>query len=225
MAVDYFLRQEDLVNNPTARIPVCLCLDTSGSMEGSPIRELSAGVEQFYEAIRSDDIAKYSAEICIVTFGDRAMLLEDFASIERQAAPQLNAVGGTPMGEAVNKALDCLERRKQEYKDKGVDYYQPWLVLMTDGQPNGDSQILREAIEKTVDLVNSKKLVIFPIGIGSGADMKVLGEFSPLRSPIRLQGLKFSEFFVWLGKSVSTVSQSVPGDKISLESPKGWAEL
>ena len=25
------LRMQDLVNNPTARVPVCLCLDTSGS--------------------------------------------------------------------------------------------------------------------------------------------------------------------------------------------------
>ena len=26
------LRIEDLVNNPTPRVPICLCLDTSGSM-------------------------------------------------------------------------------------------------------------------------------------------------------------------------------------------------
>ena len=31
------LRKEDLVNNPTTRVPVCLCLDTSGSMDGDPI--------------------------------------------------------------------------------------------------------------------------------------------------------------------------------------------
>ena len=27
------LRVEDLVNNPTPRVPICLCLDTSGSMD------------------------------------------------------------------------------------------------------------------------------------------------------------------------------------------------
>ena len=26
------VRIEDLVNNPTPRVPICLCLDTSGSM-------------------------------------------------------------------------------------------------------------------------------------------------------------------------------------------------
>ena len=57
------LRLEDLVNNPTARVPVCLCLDTSGSMQGDPIRELNGGVRFFYDAIRDDETALYAAEI------------------------------------------------------------------------------------------------------------------------------------------------------------------
>ena len=63
------LRIEDLVNNPTARVPVCLCLDVSGSMDGEPIRELNDGVRMFYDAIREDETALYAAEVCIITFG------------------------------------------------------------------------------------------------------------------------------------------------------------
>ena len=55
------VRLEDLINNPTARVPVCLCLDTSGSMDGQPINELNEGVRLFYEAIREDETALYSA--------------------------------------------------------------------------------------------------------------------------------------------------------------------
>ena len=32
MKDNYLIRLEDLVNNPTPRVPICLCLDTSGSM-------------------------------------------------------------------------------------------------------------------------------------------------------------------------------------------------
>ena len=222
------VRLEDLVNNPTARVPVCLCLDTSGSMDGTPINELNEGVKLFYDAIREDETALYSAEISIVTFGGEALLIEDFANINRQpVAPILGANGMTPMGEAVNLALDCLEKRKQEYKDKGVDYYQPWLVLMTDGAPNGSSSKLSTAIQRTVELVNDRKLTVFPIGIGKDADMNVLQQFSPTRNPLRLQGLKFKEFFAWLSKSVSKTSQSTPGEKVQLdvEGIKGWGEL
>ena len=229
MDKDLLLRLEDLVNNPTARVPVCLCLDTSASMSGEPIDELNMGVNMFYEAIKEDETALYSAEISIVTFGgDDAECISDFAGLELQPdAPILSAKGMTPMGEAVNMALDLLERRKQEYKDKGVDYYQPWLVLMTDGAPNGNKSELSRAIERTVEAVNQKKLTVFPIGIGDDADMAVLKEFSPRRAPLKLQGLKFREFFAWLSKSVSKTSQSTPGEHIELdlEGIKGWGEL
>lgn len=253
---DNLLRLEDLVNNPTARVPVCLCLDTSGSMgrivggdvkdtgrtefrDGqmwnivtggiSAIDELTDGVRVFYDAIREDEVAMYSAEICIITFsGNSPKLIEDFANIERQPSiPQLVADGETPMGEAVNMALDCLEIRKQEYKDKGVDYFQPWLVLMTDGVPNGSPHELERAISRTQEMVNTKKLTIFPIGIGDEADMTVLAKFSTKRSPLKLKGANFKEFFQWLSQSVSKTSQSMPGENISLDVDgiKGWAEL
>lgn len=227
MSNDMF-RKEDLVNNPTTRVPVCLCLDTSGSMSGEPIEELKAGVKLFYDAIRDDEIALYSAEISIVTFGGFAHCVEDFSSLERQTdMPSLVANGGTPMGEAVNLALDLLERRKQEYRDQGVDYYQPWLVLMTDGEPNGDQSELDRAVKRTSDAIRQRKLTVFPIGIGQNADMRTLASFSPNRSPLRLQGLKFQEFFQWLSQSVSRTSQSIPGESVPLdyEGIKGWAEL
>lgn len=222
------VRIEDLVNNPTARVPVCLCLDTSGSMNGKPIEELNEGVRLFYDAIREDETALYSAEISIITFGETAQCIADFSGLEIQPEPPiLTASGMTPMGEAVNMGLDLLERRKEEYKERGVDYYQPWLVLMTDGVPNGDPSLLDKAISKTVELVNKKKLTVFPIGIGCDADMEILGKFSPKRPPLRLQGLKFREFFAWLSQSVSKTSQSTPGEnvKLDLEGIKGWGEL
>lgn len=222
------VRSEDLVTNPTARVPICLCLDTSGSMDGKPINELNEGVRLFYEAIKEDETALYSAEISIVTFGGKAECITDFASLElKPNAPRLTANSITPMGEAVNMALDLLEHRKEEYKDRGVDYYQPWLVLMTDGEPNGDKSELLRAINRTVDLVKNKKLTVFPIGIGVYADMNVLSQFSPKRPPLKLQELKFREFFEWLSKSVSKTSQSTPGEsiKLDIEGIKGWGEL
>lgn len=222
------IRIEDLVNNPTARIPICLCLDVSSSMGGAPISELNEGVRIFYDAIRNDEMAVHSAEICIVTFGDKVECLADFASLEIQKqCPTLHASGYTPMGEAMNLGLDLLEKRKGEYKSRGVDYYQPWIVLMTDGGPNGDANELQRAISRTVELVSAKKLTIFPIGIGDYADMSVLAQFSPNRSPLKLKGLCFNKFFEWLSQSVSIVSASMPGEavKLDIDGIKGWGDL
>lgn len=255
------LRNDDLYENPTPRVPICLCLDVSGSMdriiggetvstgrrefhdgqwwtivEGgiTALQELKNGVNLFYDNLFADDVARYAAEICVVTFGGNAPeLVIDFANLDRQEdewrqkISNLTAGGETPMGEAVNLALDCLETRKNEYKVAGVDYYQPWLVLMTDGEPNGDAEQFYRAVSRTAELDSARKLTIFPIAIGDEADMDCLAKFSPRRTPLKLKNMNFKGFFEWLSASVSRTSQSMPGDKIKLdfEGLKGWAEL
>jgi len=205
------LGPDDLVENPTPRVPVSLCIDTSSSMTGDKIRELVRGVNAFYDAVEGDDDARDAAEISIVEFNSGTSLIQDFASVDRlQRIGTLSPVGLTAMGEGVNLALDTLEDRKAKYSGNGVLYYQPWLVLMTDGT-----------------MVTAKKLTVFPIGIGADADMTALARFSPNRRPLRLKGLNFKEFFEWLSRSVSRVSRSTPGDAVKLDPTglDGWAEL
>lgn len=221
---DLVIREQELIDNPTARVPICLVLDTSGSMSGDKINELNEGIRLFYDAILNDNFAKYSAEIAIVTFGGNVRKILDFSSIEKQDVPILTAYGNTPMEEAVNLALDLLEQRKKEYSNAGVDYYQPWMVLMTDGCPD---VVPSRSAQRTRELIENRKLTIFPIGIGPDADLNTLRMFSPKRDPLRLKGLRFKDFFEWLSKSVSRVSQSIPGERIELdiEGIKGWGEL
>lgn len=222
---------DDLVDNPTMRVPVCLCLDTSGSMEirhgnQSRIDALNEGIKLFYEAVREDEVANYSVEIAIVKFSSGAELISDFSLAENGNPDRLDAYGTTCLGEGVNLALDLLEARKEKYKNAGVDYYQPWLVLMTDGEPNGDEDELQRAMERSYSLSKSKKLSVFPILIGDKVGEEVLQGFSP-RPPMHLNGIRFKEFFEWLSKSVSVVSRSTPGEKIVLvpDEMKNWATL
>ena len=221
--------ENELITNPTPRVPVCLCLDTSGSMSGAPINELNAGVRLFYEAVRADDMACASADICIVSFGcDGVKTIQKFSGLRKVSVPPTLSAGGmTPMGEAVNLGLDLLEARKDAYKKAGVDYYQPWLVMMSDGMPNGDAREFERARLRIIDMCNNRKLTIFSIGIGMDADMKALQSLSPKRSTLRLKGLKFREFFSWLSQSVSRVSVSQPGETVKLDTEgiNDWATL
>ncbi len=218
MSTEY---DNELADNPTKRVPVCLCLDISSSMDGEPIRQLNEGVKLFYEAINDDEMAKQAADVCIVTFGGTANCVQDFQSIADEIAPQFSSGGGTPMGEAVNMAMDLLDDRKKEYQDNGTEYFQPWLVLITDGEPT-DS--FTQAAQRTSDLANNKKLTIFPIGV-DGCNLNTLEKFSPKRKPIMLKGLNFKEFFQWLSQSVAITSHSKPGEAINLPDNSGWGEL
>jgi uncharacterized protein YegL len=54
------------------------------------------------------------------------------------------------------------------------------------------------------------------------ANMPKLGELAPPnRPPVKLDGLRFRDLFVWLSKSMRTVSTSVIGENVALQ-PPGW---
>lgn len=217
------IKLKDLADNPTTRVPICILLDTSGSMQGMPIKELNEGVKMFIDELKDDIQTLYSADLSILTFGGNVDTIKDFGPLEDYEISDLSADGLTPMGEAVEKALDLLADRKNQYKDQMIEYYQPWLVLMTDGVPTDNYSL---ASSKIQTLVNSKKLVVFPVAIGDEVDMNILKSFSPNKDPLRLKGLKFKPFFQWLSASVSQLSQSMPGEKVKID-VKGiasWAE-
>ena len=195
------LDDSELANNPNTRIPICIALNTSGSMDGKKIDELNRGVNIFLKTIFEDEITRYSADIAILTFGGTVEKVLDFGAVEDIKLPKFLAHGGTPMGEAVLEALDMLEDRKKQYQKNAVTYWQPWLVLMTDGAATDGEHALPNkvamAAEKTCDLVKNKKLTLFSIIIEPGTPdelEKFCGKLAPL------DGVKFEEFFVWLRK-------------------------
>lgn len=212
----------DLIENPTPRCPCMLVLDVSKSMEGIKIANLNEGVRQFLTEVCEDEFAVHSVELGVITFGSTVTTATEFGSPSEVEWEDLKAHGTTPMGKAVDKAIHALDTRKQEYAENGVSYYQPWLVLMTDGLPTDDYP---RTAAKLRSLANDKKIIVFGVGIGENCNMNILSEFCPdNRPPARLDGLKFKEFFAWLSQSMSRVSQSTPGTQVNLENPPllGW---
>lgn len=212
----------ELKNNPTTRVPIVLCLDTSGSMSernrngARKIDELTNGIRMFYESVKADDLAAYAADVAIVTFADRAEIRQRFANVSGLiSAPALKPQGVTAMGEGVNLALDLIEDRKEAYKSTGISYYQPWLVFMTDGYPYKGSQAeLERAFMRCSSLVNKGRLTVIPVGIGERADMATVSKFSTRVPAQKLNDMKFADFFVWLSNSIVKVSQEQPCDDV-----------
>ncbi len=253
------LRQESLISNPDARVPICIVVDASYSMgkivegkttdtgqreekdgvtwsivetEGEVVTvmdKLNEGVRQFYQELLDDPIAKNAAEVALVAFAGSAEIIEDFGPIDSSMTNEDRSIAytnddSTSLGKGVDLALQLLEDRKNDYKNAGVEYYQPWLVVLTDGTPTDDTHI--NISPKITELINNKRITVFPIGI-DGADLDALKYISPNRPPIKLKGCNFKELFSWLSKSVSTVSQSVPGDTIPLDKDgiDAWGSL
>jgi uncharacterized protein YegL len=220
--------------NPDPRIACVLLLDTSGSMNGEPIDQLNQGFRLFCDEIRDDELAKKRAEITVITFGGTARIEIPFTEGRDLEPKALEAGGSTPMGAALNLALGQLAEQKQAYKEAGLEYYRPWLFVLTDGEPT-DREIFAAAAERVRQAEANRGVSVFGIGIGKAANMGRLGELSAQRAPLRLDGLSFREFFSWLsaslgaasassafGSSDTGVAQAEAADQIPLP-PAGWA--
>lgn len=206
-------------DNPDPRCPCVLVLDRSGSMTGQPIAELNAGLQQFRSELMGDELAARRVEIAVVPFGPLARGSSFHPPAEFQPQP-LSAVGDTPTGAALEYAVELIAQQKAKYKQNGVPYYRPWIILITDGQPTDNWSNAARLIR---DGEGQKAFSFFAIGV-SGADMNVLRQLS-VREPLRLQGLAFREFFLWLSASLSSVSKSTVGDAVALPPPAGWASV
>ena len=217
----------EFADNADPRIPIVLVLDCSDSMmekrEGetrSPFEALNGGLDTLWAALHGDDLAKRRAEVSFITFGSDVSEPTEFATVDNMVLPALQPMGVTSLGSALTVALDAIEDRKATYKAKGIQYYRPILMAISDGLPT-DS--VSEASERLKAAVEQKKLTFMPIAV-EGADVDVMTDLSG-KAALKLQGMKFDELFQWLSASAAAVSASQPGDAVKAPALDGWAEL
>lgn len=246
--------QEAFVNG-RVRIPVSLCIDVSDSMneivegevhdtgrretkdgrvwrivEGGTTRmqKLIEALAEFKGMLMKDNVAKESVDLCIVTFSDYAQVVMDFTPINAVEMPKsFNVSGGTDLGSGLQLALKELNDRKALYKSEGVEYYQPIMVVMSDGEANGNQELLNEMCLEIHKQEESKRLSTFPIVLDDKSARASLDKISH-RHALGLKSEEFSAFFQWLSQSIDSVSSSTPGETVKLPQPDfaaDWVEL
>ena len=188
-------------------------------MSGQPISELNNAIMSFKDDLISDHLAMKRVEVAVITFGP-VKIENEFHTAPNFYPNKFEANNDTPMGEAIIKGINMLDKRKREYKENGIPFYRPWIFLITDGAPT-------DAWDNAAMMINEgekhKSFAFFAVGV-QNANMSILKEIS-LREPLKLQGLKFRELFLWLSNSMKSVSRSSPEDQLFLPPPSGWAEL
>jgi len=144
--------KNDLVSNTSKRLPVVLCLDVSPSMgTNKRIENLNNAIKLFYEELRKDPKVLNSVEVAIVTFSTNVEENTDFERLDILQNKTFSPVkeGGTNLSLAILASIKKIETRLTEFEKQDIDNYLPFLILVTDGNPdqNDNKDNLEDAIQ------------------------------------------------------------------------------
>jgi uncharacterized protein YegL len=192
-----FAASAEFADSTEARSPGVLLLDTSESMAGGPLAAVARGLCALREELLRSPLTRNRVELAIVTFGSPVRVLEEFMPAERFVPPLLRAAGETLLGGGLGAALDLLEARKARYRTAGVVHTRPWLLLVSDGMPQGEPwEVVQQAVRRLREEEQAGRLALFVAGV-EGANRHLLARLGR-RRPLDFSGLRFADLFAWL---------------------------
>lgn len=154
---------------PRGPINVVLCIDTSGSMEGTPIDETRKAALGMVDALADGD------RLAVVVFNTRVETLlgpsELDAAVRSDVAERIRALkaeGTTDLAGGLREAISMVE---SHYEKNGVNR----IVLLGDGIPNDPS-----GIQYTVEQAASSGVAITTVGLGLDYDEALMGKIAQL---------------------------------------------
>lgn len=207
----------------TERHVACVfLLDTSGSMAlNDAIGKLNAGLRTFKEQTMNnasfDEHTKACIDIALISFGPDVKVQQDFTAVSEMIPPVLTANGGTPMGAAIDKALDMITAQKEKYNELGTPYYRPWIFCITDGGPN-DSYVA--AAQRLKEMEAATKVLGYCVGVAN-FDRHTMASIFNTERMFELENLNFPALFKFVSSSLATVRNSDPnsGRTVAVEAP------
>jgi len=213
---------KNMTQTPYAEVAACnethlacaMILDRSGSMNGTPLEEVIQGVENFKKQTSRDDIAMKRVDVAIISMGDDVKVEQDFIPLPKfSEMPKLalTAGGQTPMGEAVEKAVQMVRDRNRMYDEIGIPHHKGIIFLLTDGEPSDNIENAKTLVRQRED---TGRLKFFSVAV-NGANTNILHSFSKRV----IQATKEDDFkgiFNWLSESMSIISASSVQDNPQL---------
>ncbi|MGB2221968.1 VWA domain-containing protein [Neptunomonas sp.] len=191
----------------TARpLPIIVLADTSGSMSvDGKIEALNRALKNMINTFAGESRLKAELQVSVITFGGVAAVHFPLTPAHQiEVVEPLPATGGTPMGAAFKLAAEIVEDKEQIPSRA----YKPVIVLVSDGHPTDH---IESSFQLLVNGERSSKVTRFAMGIGSDADLVLLGDFAnDLEAPVfKAENARdIHRFFKAVTMSVTTRSRS-----------------
>lgn len=198
-------------------LPVILLADISGSMAADgKIEALNQAVRDMVSTCASSDDLRAEISLAIITFGGEARIHMSLQPASAVKWTDMQAEGGTPMGQAMTIAADLIDDREQ----LPARAYRPTVVLISDGMPTDAWQTGLERISKQGRAQKADRMAL---AIGADADLDMMRQFLADEKKqvfFAADARRIKSFFQFLTITVTTRSRSVnPNDVPQMQNP------
>ena len=209
------------------RLPVYFLVDTSGSMSGDPINQVTSQLNVVIDGLRTNPQALETAHICLITFGANAQVDVPLTSLENFNLPaHLDAAGSTSLGEALR--LLCRTRAADLNRKSATSSgdWRPMVFLLSDGEPTDDfdaglAEFKRQRwgvrIACAVNNASEDNLRRFLDNVGAARGTP--DETGNLVHISTSDTMQMQAFFKWVSDSISAVSNSQDPDGMAGTTP------
>lgn len=210
--------------NYERKLPVVLVIDSSGSMSGARIEEVNKGLRLLEQEILADATARQRVDLCIVTFNHEVKVVREFDLVTENSMTTLHAEGNTRLVDGVREGIQRAKERIDWIFETAQDCYRPYLILLTDGEPDPGQDV--EGLAKELsELTNAgyespkspghpRKFNIMTVGV-EGADFKSLQKISP-KTPLRLNETRFQDFWLYIRTLTKSLSRAKPDQPLNI---------
>ena len=170
-------------------------------MAGERVHLLNEAVAKFKSNVMEDITAARKIDVAVVEF-NHAVWRHPFQNAEVWQPPIIQPEGGTCLSFGLKVAMDMVTQRKDDYRMNGISYYRPWIVLLTDGYPEHDSEAeLTYTGQRVREAKDQKKFNLFTITCGEANETAIAllrdKITPPGRPPKKTTETNFSELFNW----------------------------
>jgi len=184
------------------------------------IENLNGAIKLLYDELRKEPKVLNSVEVAVVTFSTNIEENTDFEALDSLANKTFSVMpeGGTDIPSAVLASIKKIEDRLVELDNYSIDNYLPFLVLVTDGDPDQTPEkktVLESAIQAVhrhceTSIYPERLIAPYIIGVGEQVVEASLDRFAEkftgraiiIDGESSYQQSLFKELFAFISNSV-----------------------
>ena len=121
------------------RLPIYICIDTSGSMRGEPIKRVYEGLTMLESKLRQDPWMLEMAYLSLITYNVHAketVPLTELIEFPPSSTQEFTCSGASCLGAALEFVAQSVRRNCIRSTAKTKGDWKPVLFIFTDGKPS-----------------------------------------------------------------------------------------